>query len=168
MKNAIIYLVVFLAIQIGAGMIVNASWMLISGESASDSAMGLIVTTVLSSVITIAVFLMAKWSEVSRHWIRKRPWITMAWCAVAAFGAIIPSLWFQEHMPELPNIAEETFDMIMKDRLGYLSIGLLAPFWLRWQKSWYSEEPSCGHSCNGQTAHGSPSPSLPFSSLLLT
>ena len=57
MKNAIIYLVVFLAIQIGAGMIVNASWMLISGESASDSAMGLIVTTVLSSVITIAVFL---------------------------------------------------------------------------------------------------------------
>ena len=95
MKNAIIYLVVFLAIQIGAGMIVNASWMLISGKSASDSAMGLIVTTVLSSVITIAVFLMAKWSEVSRHWIRKRPWITMAWCAVAAFGAIIPSLWFQ-------------------------------------------------------------------------
>lgn len=73
MKNAIIYLVVFLAIQIGAGMIVNASWMLISEKSASDSAMGLIVTTVLSSVITIAVFLMAKWSEVSRHWIRKRP-----------------------------------------------------------------------------------------------
>ena len=47
MKNAIIYLVVFLAIQIGAGMIVNASWMLISGKSASDSAMGLIVTHVL-------------------------------------------------------------------------------------------------------------------------
>jgi hypothetical protein len=33
----------------------------------------------------------------------------------------------QEHMPELPNIAEDTFDMIMKDRWGYLSIGLLAP-----------------------------------------
>lgn len=127
MKNAIIYFIVFLAIQIGSGMIVNALWMLISGKSASDSAMGLIVTTVLSSVVAITVFLIAKWSEVSRHWIRKRPWITMAWCAVAAFGAIIPSLWFQEHMPELPNIAEETFDMIMKDRLGYLSIGLLAP-----------------------------------------
>ena len=30
-------------------------------------------------------------------------------------------------MPELPNIAEDTFDMIMKDRWGYLVVGLLAP-----------------------------------------
>ena len=117
----------FLTIQWVVGMIVNSLWSMISGKSAMESAMGLIVTTVVSSIITLAVFLLAKWSEVSRHWIRKRPWITLTWCAVAAFGAIIPSLWFQEHMPELPNIAEDSFDMIMKDRLGYLSIGLLAP-----------------------------------------
>lgn len=127
MKNAILYFVMFLAIQMGSGLMVNGLWMLVSGKSAMESAMGLIVTTVVSSIITLAVFLLAKWSEVSRHWIRKRPWITLTWCAVAAFGAIIPSLWFQEHMPELPNIAEDSFDMIMKDRLGYLSIGLLAP-----------------------------------------
>ena len=127
MKKAILYIIVFLCIQLGSGLIVNGLWMLINGKSATESALGLIVTTVLSSVITIAVFLWAKWSEVSRHWIRTRPWITLIWCAVAAFGAIIPSLWFQEHMPELPNIAEDSFDMIMKDRWGYLSIGLLAP-----------------------------------------
>ena len=53
--------------------------------------------------------------------------MTLVWCVVAALGAIIPSVWLQEHMPELPNIAEDTFDMIMRDRWGYLSIGLLAP-----------------------------------------
>ncbi len=30
-------------------------------------------------------------------------------------------------MPELPNLAEDTFDMILRDRWGYLAIGLLAP-----------------------------------------
>ena len=127
MKKAILYFIMFLAIQMGSGLMVNGLWMLVSGKRETECATGLIVTTIVSSIITLAVFLLAKWSEVSKHWIRKRPWITLTWCAVAAFGAIIPSLWFQEHMPELPNIAEDSFDMIMKDRLGYLSIGLLAP-----------------------------------------
>jgi membrane protease YdiL (CAAX protease family) len=46
---------------------------------------------------------------------------------VAALGAIIPSVWLQEQMPELPNLAEQQFDMIMKDRWGYFAIGILAP-----------------------------------------
>lgn len=127
MKNACIYVIVFLAIQAVAGFVVQGLWTLISGDSATANSTSIILTTVLFSVAVIAVFLLAKWSEVSKHWVRKRPWITLTWCVVAAFGAIIPSIWMQEHMPELPNIAEDTFDMIMKDRWGYLSIGLLAP-----------------------------------------
>ena len=127
MKKACIYIVVFLAIQAIAGFIVQGLWTLISGDGATANSTSIILTTVLFSVAVIAVFLLAKWSEVSKHWVRKRPWITLTWCVVAAFGAIIPSIWMQEHMPELPNIAEDTFDMIMKDRWGYLSIGLLAP-----------------------------------------
>ena len=127
MKNACIYVVVFLAIQAMAGFIVQGLWTLISGESVTPNATSIILTTLLFSVAVMAVFLLAKWSEVSRHWIRKRPWMTLVWCVVAALGAIIPSVWLQEHMPELPNIAEDAFDMIMKNRWGYLSIGLLAP-----------------------------------------
>ena len=127
MKNACIYVVVFLAIQVMAGFIVQGLWTLISGESVTPNATSIILTTVLFSVAVMTVFLLAKWSEVSKHWIRKRPWVTLVWCVVAALGAIIPSVWLQEHMPELPNIAEDTFDMIMRDRWGYLSIGLLAP-----------------------------------------
>lgn len=127
MKKACLYIIVFLAIQLVSGVVVQGLWTLISGEDASANATCIILTTILFSAVVMAVFLWTKWSEVSPHWIRKRPWVTLAWCVVAALGAIIPSIWMQEHMPELPNIAEDTFDMIMKDRWGYVSIGLLAP-----------------------------------------
>ena len=128
MKNAIIYTFVFLAIQVIGGAIVDGIWHLAFGKGSMSDATGIIVTTVVFTAITVAVFLLAKWCEVSRHWIRKRPWVMLIWCAVAALGAIIPSIWIQEHMPELPNIAEDTFDMILRDRWGYLAVGLLAPF----------------------------------------
>ena len=127
MKKACIYIIVFLTIQLVAGLMVQGLWTLISGEDASANATSIILTTILFSVVVMVVFLLAKWSEISPHWIRKRPWVTLVWCIVAALGAIIPSVWMQEHMPELPNIAEDTFDMIMKDRWGYVSVGLLAP-----------------------------------------
>ena len=127
MKKACIYIIVFLAIQLVAGFVVQGLWTLISGENATANATCIILTTILFSIAVMAVFLLAKWSEVSRHWIRKRPWVTLIWCVVAALGAIIPSVWMQEHMPELPNIAEDAFDMIMRDRWGYVSVGLMAP-----------------------------------------
>ena len=127
MKKACIYIIVFLAIQLVAGFVVQGLWTLISKEDASANATCIILTTILFSIAVMAVFLLTKWSEVSPHWIRTRPWVTLVWCVVAALGAIIPSVWFQEHMPELPNIAEDAFDMIMKDRWGYVSVGLLAP-----------------------------------------
>jgi len=128
MKKAFIYTIAFLAIQLVAGFVVQGLWTLISGEKATANATCIILTTILFSIVVMTVFIVAKWSEVSPHWIRKRPWVTLIWCVIAALGAIIPSVWIQEHMPELPNIAEDAFDMIMKDRWGYVSIGLLAPF----------------------------------------
>lgn len=127
MKKACIYIIVFLAIQLVAGFVVQGLWTLISGEKVAANATCIILTTILFSIAVMAVFLLAKWSEVSRHWIRKRPWVTLIWCVVAALGAIVPSVWMQEHMPELPNIAEDAFDMIMRDRWGYVSVGLMAP-----------------------------------------
>ena len=127
MKKAIIYLCVFLIIQVTTSFIVQGILTLTTGKSMMESATSFILTTALFSVVTVIVFLWAKWSEVSRHWIRKRPWVTLIWCVVAALGAIIPSVWLQEHIPELPNLAEDAFDMIMKDRWGYVAVGLLAP-----------------------------------------
>ena len=127
MKKAVIYFFAFLFIQVTTSFIVQGILKLTTGKSMMESATGFILTTALFSIVTVVVFLWAKWSEVSRHWIRKRPWVTLFWCVVAALGAIIPSVWLQEHMPELPNLAEDAFDMILKDRWGYVSVGLLAP-----------------------------------------
>ena len=127
MKNALIYTVIFGAIQVVVSFMVQGIWMLVMGKDQVMNATGMIITMALFSIITMAVFLIAKWSVLSRHWVRTRPWFVLFWCVVAALGALVPSVWLQEHMPELPNLVEGEFDMIMKDRMGYFVVGLLAP-----------------------------------------
>lgn len=126
MKNSIVYACVFLAIQAAAGLIVRAIW---KGVTGSDdlSTMMLITSTVVFSVATIIVFFGARWARLSPKWLRTRQFSVLFWSVIAALGAIIPSMWMQEQMPELPNFAEGEFDMILSDRWGYLAIGLLAP-----------------------------------------
>ena len=127
MKKAIIYLVVFVGIQLVAGAVIQLVYILLKGQGAIVDATGLIVTTAVADVTTLVLFLLLKWAEVSRHWVRTRPWTVLFWCVLAAFGAIIPSTFLQEMMPELPNWAEREFELIMNNRLGYFIVGLLAP-----------------------------------------
>lgn len=127
MKNALIYTVVFAAIQIIVSAIVQFVWMLVMGEGSTMNATGMIITMAVFSIITMAVFLIAKWSVISKHWIQTRPWFVLTWCVIAALGALIPSSWMQEQMPELPNFVEEQFEMIMQNRWGYFVVGLFAP-----------------------------------------
>ena len=128
MKNALIYTVVFAAIQVVVSLLVQAVWSQLAGKDMTSDPTGLIVTMAVFSILTILLFLWAKWSEVSKHWVRTRPWFVLFWCVLAALGALVPSTWLQELMPALPNFAEQEFDMILKDRWGYIIVGLLAPF----------------------------------------
>ena len=126
MKEAISYLVIFLGIQILGGAIINAVWPLMTGSPDKTPAL-LITSTVVVSLVVIILFLWARWTAVSPKWLRTRPWTVLAWSVIAALGTIIPSMWIQEKMPELPNLAEMEFDMILGNRWGYVVIGLLAP-----------------------------------------
>ena len=126
MKKAIIYLIEFIAIQLIVGFIVTMVWQLVTKSKDTTTAM-IITTTVATGVVTILVFLLTRWAEVSPNWIRTRPWLVLAWSVIAAMGALIPSIWLQEQMPELPNWLGNEFDMILSNRWGYLAIGLLAP-----------------------------------------
>ena len=65
MKNAIIYTFVFLAIQVMASFIVNGIWQWAFGKEAMSDATGIIVTTLVFTVVSVALFLLAKWCEVS-------------------------------------------------------------------------------------------------------
>lgn len=126
MKKAISYLFIFVGIQLLGGAVINPLWNFIA-DTSSMSAEKLIITTTIISVIVIAVFLLTRWAQVSPTWLRTRPWSVLIWSVVAALGTIIPSTWVQELMPELPNWVEQEFELILKNRWGYLSIGLLAP-----------------------------------------
>ena len=116
MKKAIIYLIEFIAIQLIVGFIVTMVWQMVVKSGDKTTAM-LITTTTATGVVTILVFLLARWTEVSPHWIRTRPWLVLIWSVIAAMGALIPSAWLQEQMPELPNIVEDEFDMILSNSI---------------------------------------------------
>ena len=127
MKKAIIYLVVFAAIQLIVPQLILRTYSLIAGSEPEMNATMMIISLTASSIAGIALFLYLKWAEISPSYIRSRPWAVLFWCAIAAFGAIIPSSFLQEVMPELPNIVEDEFDMILRNRWGYFAVGLLAP-----------------------------------------
>ena len=64
MKKAISYLVIFLGIQILGGAVINTLWSIIT--KSSDRTAALIITlTAVVSIITILVFLLARWTAVS-------------------------------------------------------------------------------------------------------
>lgn len=126
MKRALLYVLVFVGIQFLASGVVQGIFILLKGSGSVD-ATRLIIISALADVITLVLFLLLRWAEVSRHWVRTRPWTVLFWCCLAAFGAIIPSTYIQELLPELPSNADDEFDMLLGSRLGYFVIALGAP-----------------------------------------
>lgn len=125
MKKAISYLFIFMGIQLLSGAVMAAAWNLFA-HSTGESALKLIITSAVAGIATIVAFLVTRWAEVSPTWLRTRPWTVLTWSVVASLGAIIPSAWLQEQLPELPNLVEQEFDLILQNRWGYVVIGLLA------------------------------------------
>ena len=78
MKNAIIYAVVFLALQVGVTNGVCFIWQKAAGTPDLTAPM-LVVSMAASAAVTMAVFLLARWCEVSRSYVRSRPWASLAW-----------------------------------------------------------------------------------------
>lgn len=128
MKKAIIYLIVFVALQVGVSVAVSGLWMIIDKESLTKStATILTVTSLLTSLVTVAVFLLARWAPASRTYVRSAPWVQLFWCAFAAMGIIVPSAYVQELMPKLPDMVGKELEAMSGSRYGYYAIGLLAP-----------------------------------------
>lgn len=126
MKKSIIYLIEFLALQAVAGFIVKTAWSLATGTG--DLTPSLIITmSAVSALLTIVLFLATRAAVVSPSWLRTRPWVVLTWSVIAALGAIIPSEWLQEQLPPLPNLVADEFDMILSNRWGFFTVGLLVP-----------------------------------------
>ena len=139
MRKSILYLFCFLAIQFVISWLVWMIWLMADGRSLADAtksfvdgtfspdALMLIVASGVYSFVTILVFTLSKWTPVSRNYLQSRPWGTFFWCVILSLVTIIPSIWLQEQMPELPDLMQSTFDGLMSHPVGYLFVGIFAP-----------------------------------------
>lgn len=117
-------LMIFLGIQAGITLIVQ--WFAKYIKIDNDSVMML--ATVLFSIITSILFIRVRWSVVGRSYIQSKPWAQLFWVFIAAVGLIIPSMWLQELLPELPDWVDEK-DLLALIMLpgSFFVIGILAP-----------------------------------------
>lgn len=85
-------------------------------------------TTIASSILTLLLYTRAKWTPVSRTYLKTRPWAVVVWTMLLALGTILPLEWLYEQLQlDLPKSYEELFRALMRDPLGYVALGLLVP-----------------------------------------
>ena len=137
--EVLLYVFTFLAIQFVVSFLVTiASWVdgdnlvrvfrqIMDGKLLPDTT-GILISSVISSILTLAVFLWLKWSPFSRTYLQSRPWGVLVWVVVLALGTIVPSTWLGEQIPyEMPQEIEQMLSEMLHNRWGYLAIGVLAP-----------------------------------------
>lgn len=140
MRKTLSYLLVFVFVQFFFSWAVYTVWILSGGGSFTDvlkmfggdkpldaTASMLITASVVCSAVLLALFIWRKWAVVSPAYLRTRPWGVFFWCAVASVGTILPSVWLQEQLPELPDLAYDTFKMIMSSRYGFITLCIFVP-----------------------------------------
>jgi len=128
MKKAIFYTIAFIAIEAIISLCVMGVYCTVTGKSFSTAgSMMMVLTLIITNLIIGGVFLLFKLTPVSGSYIRIRPWSVLFWTVLAALGSIIPSLWFQDQLPELPNLMENDFKAIINTPGGFLGIAILGP-----------------------------------------
>ena len=138
--NVLCYLAAFLIIQYVMMLVVGTIWLVVKGTTVStalnqvatgmlaNDGMALAIITAASSLVTILVFMLLRWSPFSRTYLRSRPWGVLFWVFVLTFGTIIPSEWLLEQLDvEMSESTQHMFEQIMSTPVGYVAIGLLAP-----------------------------------------
>lgn len=138
--NVLFYVVIFFLLQIVTMQLATWGYYIQQGSGMSEAFAQLtrhgpllkgpvvLAATVLSSVLTIVLFLRLRWTPVGRDYLRSRPWSALVWTGVATFGTIIPSIWLDEQLAlDMPEHVERLLVDIMRQPLGYLFIGILAP-----------------------------------------
>ena len=127
MYKAISYTLIFLGIQLLASGLVTVALMAMGRNEWLTSPYTSVVTMILFSLTALIVFLRMHWAEASGSYLRSRPWGVVAWSVLASLGVVLPSVFVQELLPELPNIVEEQLGAVMSVPGGYFVVCLAAP-----------------------------------------
>lgn len=114
--DALCYLTAFILIQWASNVILSPL-----GWKAA-------VVSAVSSVLTIILFMVTRWSPFSRTYIRRRPWGVLIWTVVLAFGTVIPSEWLLEQTgADMSDSMKQLLEQMLTSPMGYVAIVLLAP-----------------------------------------
>ena len=134
---AIGFILIFLSLQLGVTSGVQIVEMVIQHTMQPElSPLDMIVAMAGFTIIAIVLFGWLKWSPLpmTKSFVQSRPWGVLSWCLIASLGAIIPSAYLQELMPEwsdsIQRYVEETATQMvrmMNTTGGYAVICLLAP-----------------------------------------
>lgn len=122
MKRSLLYLLLFLAIQLTVGF---GTPLLLHTTQAVQT----LVAVAVSNVLTLVVFLALRWCPASRAYLRSRPWTTLAWTATLAVGIVIPLTWLEELLPDALtfNIVGQQMAAVLRQPYGYFVLCLVAP-----------------------------------------
>ena len=98
------------------------------GMQAGQYADVIVMSYLLSSITIILLFIKKEWSPISRSYLRSKPWGVLFWTAMLALGLILPAQFIYEKVQiTMSDSMAQLFSGIMKQPLGYLVIGILAP-----------------------------------------
>lgn len=132
-----LFVAIFILLQIGFNVICAGIYALAAHQSfntimtnlsTGKNSILLCVITALSSIATIILFLQKGWATVSNTYIRSHPWNVLIWAVLLSIGSILPFEYIYERINlTMPEHSQELFQNIMKEPLGYIIIGILAP-----------------------------------------
>lgn len=135
--DAVWYLVAFVLIQVVVQFAAAFIWASVKGQALDAVLLGMangvygglmVTTTAISSLLTILLFTLLRWTPVSRNWLASRPWLVIVWVVLLTFGTILPAEWIYEQLQlAMPEQTVALFQSIMREPWGYLVIGMLVP-----------------------------------------
>ena len=128
LKDILLYFAVFFLLQLVATAIVMGGGFIVSHEvSEKLSPFEMLLVEGIFALLVIVWFLWRRWTPVGRNWLQTRPYSVMAWSAIAALGTVVPSIWLQEYLTFLPDLASEGLMDLIMQKGGYFVIAILVP-----------------------------------------
>lgn len=135
--DVVLYIIIFIVVQIAVTYAGAGIWVVVKNEgymaTIQSLATGgnpalLALTSVFSSIITLVIFLKAKWVTLSREYLLSKPWFTLLWVALFTLGAMIPLEFLYEQLGiEMDENTGKVLEGLMKEPWGYVAVGILAP-----------------------------------------
>ena len=128
-KRIITYVIVFFMLQFFITMVIGFGGMVFMGQKEFQmTGQELVIVQCVFGLLCLVWFLWRHWTPISPHFMQMHPYTVLAWTVVAALGTFIPSLWLQENITFLPDLANDHLLEMMSSRLGFFAIAVMTPF----------------------------------------